>query len=295
MLLDASLEADVPSAARESLPRRFVACPAAETDMVSMAGALALAGFVPVCNASAFLLSARASEQIHGNGAEHLRVLYAASHAGVFSASPENVLPCLRDLSAISAVPELVAIAPACEAEVRESVRWCLREHRFSSWLRLESVPWPVPFELPKDYRFEPGVGVVLRPGTDALLIGYGPVLLSEAYLAAERLAESGLSVAVVNLPWLNRVHAPWLSHVLSGYPHVFALDNHHAIGGQGDRIAEIMARAGFARWPRLHRCAIEHVPSRGDHGQVLHELGLDAASLHDRVLSAVRTGRPAR
>jgi transketolase len=295
ILLDAALAAEVPGAVQDSLPRRFIACPAAETDMVSMASALAMAGFVPVCSASAFLLSARASEQIHSNAADHLRILYVAANAGMFSASPGQVLPSLRDLSAISTVPELVAIAPACESEVREALRWCLREHRFGSWLRLESVPWPVPFELPKDYRLEPGVGVMLRPGTDALLIGYGPVLLSEAFLAAERLGESGLSVAVLNLPWLNRVHAPWLSHVLSGYPHVFALDNHHVIGGQGDRIAEIMARAGFARWPRLHRCAIESAPAGGDPAQVLHELGLDAASLHDRVLAAVRTGRPAR
>jgi transketolase len=100
------------------------------------------------------------------------------------------------------------------------------------------------------------------------------------------------LSVAVVNLPWLNRVHAPWLSHTVSGFGHVFSLDNHYLIGGQGDRIAEVMARAGFARWPRLHRCAIESLPGTGSDADVLHHHGLDATSLHDRVLGAVRSGR---
>jgi transketolase len=278
--------------AREAYPQRFVDCGAAEMDMVSMAGGLALSGLIPVCHSPAEQLSTRANDPIYENAREQARIVYVASLAGVLPGSVEQGHRAVRDISALGAVPDLVAIAPCCEIEVTKAFHWCVHEHRGSSWLRLESVPWAVPFELPSEYRLELGVGTTLRPGSDAVFIAYGPVLLTEAYLAAERLAESGLSVAVVNLPWLNRVHAPWLSHTVSGFGHVFSLDNHYPIGGQGDRIAEVMARAGFARWPRLHRCAIETVPGRGSNADVLHHHGLDAASLHDRVLGAVRSGR---
>ena len=42
-----------------------------------------------------------------------------------------------------------------------------------------------MPFELPADYRLEPGRGVALTEGEDAVLFAYGPVMLSQAFKAA--------------------------------------------------------------------------------------------------------------
>jgi transketolase len=182
-------------------------------------------------------------------------------------------------------VPDLVALSPSCEAEVGPAFEWCL-QHRGASWLRLESVPIAVPFAPRAGERLELGVGSWLRPGKDALFIGYGPALLSQAYRAAESLAGAGLSVGVVNLPWLNRIEGRWLLESVRGVPHVFALDNHSAIGGQGDRIAAILA--GAAAGTVLHRCAVEGLPASGGNADVLRRHGLDADSLARRVQAAL-------
>jgi transketolase len=148
-------------------------------------------------------------------------------------------------------------------------------------------VPCEVPFELP-EAPLELGVGAVLREGVDALFIGYGPTLLSEAWRAAEALEAEGLRVGVVSLPWLNHLAPAWLLRTVSRVKHVFSQDNHHATGGQGDRIADVLAGASTTKLPRLHRFAVEGLPSCGAVSDVLHRHGLDTSSLRQRVLEAL-------
>jgi transketolase len=147
-------------------------------------------------------------------------------------------------------------------------------------------VPWDVPFELPSEHQPRVGEGVFISSGQDAAVIAYGPVLLSSAYRAAMTLRERHrLSVAVINLPWLNAVAAPWLRRVVEPYEHIFALDNHHTIGGQADRIAAVLSEQSATR-PRLHRLGIEDIPVCGTNQEVLAAHGLDTDSLVVRIRS---------
>ncbi|HXK16417.1 MAG TPA: transketolase C-terminal domain-containing protein [Polyangiaceae bacterium] len=292
VVLDADLVVDTGQMpARERRPERFVECGIAEMDMVSMAGGLALKGMLPVCHSFACFLSTRANEQIYNNGTERTHVVYVASLAGLLPAGPGHSHQAVRDISAIGAIQGLVAISPSSEAEVGRALAWCLHEHDGPAWLRLESIPCEVPFQLP-DAPLELGVGTLLREGVDGLFIGYGPTLLSEAWRAAEALEEDGLRVGVMNLPWLNQLSAPWLLRALDGIKHVFSLDNHHASGGQGDRIADVLAAASGAKLPRLHRFAVEGLPTCGSPSDVLHRHGLDTWSLRQRVLKVLSAPR---
>jgi transketolase len=189
----------------------------------------------------------------------------------------------------VGGIPGLVALSPSCEQEVPLALAWALREHRTSAYLRLESVPCEVPYRLPDGYRLEQGVGCDLRAGKDVLLFGYGPVLLSEAWHAAEALERDGLSVGLINLPWLNSIDAAWFLRRISGVAQLFSLDNHLAIGGQGDRIASLIASAGFQAAPRVHRLAVESIPACGSNIDVLRHHGLDRRSIAERITRAVR------
>lgn len=292
VVLDADLVVDTGQMpAREKRPERFIECGIAEMDMVSMAGGLALRGLLPVCHSFACFLSTRANEQIYNNGTERSHVVYVASLAGLLPGGPGHSHQSVRDISAVGAVQGLVALSPSTEAEVARALSWSLHEHQGPVWLRLESVPCEVPFQLP-DTPLELGVGTVLREGVDALFIGYGPTLLSEAWRAAEALQEEGLRIGVVSLPWLNQISAWWLLRTVSHVKHVFSLDNHHATGGQGDRIAEILAAASGAKLPRLHRFAVEGLPACGSASDVLRRHGLDTWSLRQRVLRALSAPR---
>jgi transketolase len=124
----------------------------------------------------------------------------------------------------------------------------------------------------------------MLREGRDAVLIGYGPLLLSEAYRSAEQLAQEGLSLKIVNLPWLNAVDPIWLAETVGEARHVITLDNHVARGGQGELIAATLARMGLGDKRRVQQIALEGWPACGNAAEVLAHHGLDAAGLTRRI-----------
>lgn len=276
VVLDADLVLDtglIPF--RDKYPDRFFECGIAEQDMVSMAGGMALRGLLPVVHSFACFLSARPNEQIYNNATEKTRVIYVGSLAGVVPAGPGHSHQAVRDISALAAMPGMTLVEPSCEAEVGMLLDWCVKEASGSSYLRLISLPWEVPYQLPQDYRPKAGQGVILSEGTDVAVIAYGPVLLSAAVEAARIAAStSNISVKVINLPWLNRVDDKWLKSVLSGCRKVVSLDNHYTIGGQGDLIARSVAAWGSGVAVRVH--GLQQVPPSGTSAQVLALLGLD-------------------
>ncbi len=264
---------------KDALPERYVECGIAEQDMVSQAGGLALAGFLPVVHSFACFLSTRPNEQIYNNATERSKVIYVGSLAGVVPGGPGHSHQSVRDISALAGVPGLVMAEPCCEAEVGPLLDHCLNGTADSAYFRLVSVPCDIPFALPDGYRPVEGKGCVLREGRDAVVISYGPVTLSEAVRAADRLAqEDGLQVKIVNLPWLNRVDRAWLKDVIGGIKTVFTIDNHFLAGGQGERIAAALAWSGAT--PRLVSYGIDSIPVCGTNAEVLDAHGLSAATL---------------
>lgn len=268
---------------RERFPDRFLECGIAEQDMVSQAGGMALSGLIPVVHSFACFLSTRPAEQIYNNASERKKVIYTASLAGLLPGGPGHSHQAVNDISILGAIPGLTLVEPSCADEVGLLLRYLVRDNEGSGYLRLVSIPCDVPYQLPESYRPQRGQGVRLADGKDAVIIGYGPVLLSEAWKAAELLRERrGYSVAVVNLPWLSVVDPFWLREVVSPYRAVFTLDNHLVEGGQGRMLASAIAELALENAPKLRRFGLWDFPECGQNVEVLKAHGLDGASLAD-------------
>jgi transketolase len=286
--LDADLVLDtglVPFRAR--FPKRFVECGIAEQDMVSQAGAMALAGLLPVVHSFACFLSTRPNEQIYNNATEDTKVIYAGSLAGLVPGGPGHSHQSVRDVSALGAIPGMSLVEPMSEHEVRLAVEWAVRHAPGSVYIRLVSVPWVLPFEPPSAPRLEQGRGNVLRDGEQGLFVAAGPVMVSQGWGAAERLAARGIDFGLVALPWLRDVEGAWLAEVAAGRP-IVCLDNHYTRGGQGDAV--LSALAGTADAGRVLKLGVDDVPACGTNDEVLRAHGLDAESLAAHVEAALPT-----
>lgn len=285
--LDADLVLDsglIPFASR--FPDRFVECGIAEQDMVSQAGGMALRGLLPVVHSFACFLSTRPNEQIYTNATEGTKIVYVGSLAGVIPGGPGHSHQSVRDISLFGAVPGLVAVEPCHQDEVGLLLDLCLNGLPDSVYLRLVTVPVDVPFSLPAGYRPTPGRGFRVREGGDGVIFGYGPVLMSEAFAAAEVLVrDHGVELRVDALPWLNRVDPEWLAGEIEGLDQVVTLDNHYVRGGQGDMLLAAMAVAGSSA--RVLQRGLTSVPACGTNDEVLRFHRLDAASLVHDVLAA--------
>ena len=115
--LDADLRLDTGLVEfRERFPDRFFECGIAEQDMVSQAGAMALAGLLPVCHSFACFLSTRPNEQIYNNATERSKVIYVGSLAGLVPGGPGHSHQSVRDISALGAMPGMALLEPFSRA-----------------------------------------------------------------------------------------------------------------------------------------------------------------------------------
>ena len=279
VVLDADLLSDCGiEAFKTELPERFLECGIAEQHMVSAAGGLALEGMLPVVHSFACFLATRANEQIYNNATEKTKIIYTATLAGVVPGGPGHSHQSVRDISAVGSVPGLTAIEPCSEREARLAIRWAVERNPASTYLRFVNVPLDLPYTMPPSYALEVGRGVSLRGGSDVALVGYGPVLMTNAWRAADDLAAGGISAAVIDLPWLNRIDDEWVRSVLGRFPLIVTLDNHYVTLGQGVMIAAALARAGVRA--DVLSLGLTDVPACGTNAEVLAHHGLDAASI---------------
>ena len=120
----------------------------------------------------------------------------------------------------------------------------------------------------------------------DVALVGYGPLLMTHAWRAAELLAAQGIGAAVINLPWLNRIDDAWVADTLGRFRAVVTLDNHYVTLGQGVMVAAALARTGVRA--EVRSLGLTDIPACGNNAEVLAHHGLDAAGIA-RVARGVR------
>lgn len=288
VVLDADLTADCRLKTFKSrYPDRFVQNGIAEQDMVSMAGGLALAGFLPVVNTFASFLSARANEQIYNNACEQTRIIYVNHYAGLIPAGPGQSHQSIRDISLYGALPKFEILQPCNAIETRMAVEYIINESSENCVLRLNIGPSPRLIQLPRGYHLTKGRGVTLLEGNDAILFAYGPVMLNEALVAAELLRDRGFQLRVVNMPWLNRVDAEWLNDIAGDCRAVYVLEDHAPVGGLGHMILSTMKRERILEKTPFQIFAVEGIPACGTPAEALSVHGLDGAALAARILQA--------
>ena len=270
---------------KKEFPDRYFECGIAEQDMVSFAGGLALQGSLPVVNSFECFLTTRANEHFYNNATEKTKIIYAGSLAGLLPAMPGHSHQSLRGISVLGSIPGLTLIQPCNEKETRMALRWAAEKNPESTYIRLVNIACDCPFELPADYKLETGRGVYLTPeGKDVIIFAYGPVMTSEAVKAINLLREKGISAAVMNLPWLNRIDEQWLSEAVSPYKMAVTIDDHYVVLGQGTQIRSVLAGAGIKT--KIISLGLTQIPACGHNSEVLKHHKLDFESIAEEITS---------
>ncbi len=262
---------------KDKFPDRFIECGIAEQDMVSVAGGMALNGILPIVHSFSCFLSSRPNEQIYNNATERTKVIYVGSLSGLLPAGPGHSHQAVRDIATLSSCPGLVIVEPCCDAETKKIVQWALNEASTSVYIRLVSLPVEVPFEW-NEQSCRPGIGAFVKQGSDMLIISYGPMFLKHAYQVAEKLEnEKGISVAVMNFPWLNQVDGVWLASKVKSFKSIITIDNHYFEGGLGQKLNSIIAIQNIN--VKITNFAVDDIPASGQPLEVLafHELDIDS------------------
>ena len=189
----------------ERFPERFFECGIAEQDMVSQAGAMALAGLIPAVHSFACFpvhAAERADlQQRHrGNPGSSTPGSLARARPG----RPRALAPVRPRHLGSRRNAGMALIEPFSEHEVRAAVAWAVERSEGSVYIRLVSVPWAIGFEPPAIEELVPGRGTVLRAGAGTSFSSAPVVMVGGARQAADLLAADGIEAGVISMPWLR-------------------------------------------------------------------------------------------
>jgi 1-deoxy-D-xylulose-5-phosphate synthase len=227
---------------REKFKNRFYDVGIAESAAVDVAAGMARNGLKPVvCIYSTFLQ--RSFDQIFQEVAlQNLPVVFCIDRAGVVG-SDGPTHHGLMDIGYLRMMPNMVLAAPANDVEMKLALEFALSENK------------PVVIRYPKDKippkqyirascsrAFKLGKSVVVKRSKNSkvAIVSYGSVL-TEALIAADRLAQDNIVVDVINGRFASPVDEKIVSLLKQGKG-IVTVEDHAAACGFGSAVLELVA-----------------------------------------------------
>jgi transketolase len=280
-------------AAIRSLPQqlgpRFIDVGIAEQTLVGAAAGLALRGKLPIVHALAAFLTMRAFEFIRTDvGIAQLPIKLVGAFAGFLSEANGPTHQALEDLALMRGIPGMIVCCPADETEMLAAVSSMVGDGR--PWYLRYNVRQPA---FRHRTPFVPGSAEVIEEGKDVALLTYG-CLVRECYAAAERLADAGISVRLVNMRTIQPIDEAAILNAVQETRLIVTVEDHFAVGGLATIVAEVAAAHQIA--VRLHPIALAgrwFTPALFN--DVLEREGYSAEQLARRISAALAAAREVR
>ena len=177
----------------------------------------------------------------------------------------------------------MVIINPADDIEARAAVK-AAYEYVGPVYLRFGRYAVPVINDRP-DYKFEIGKGVHLRGGMDVTLVATG-LCVNSALVAAEKLAEEGVSAEVINIHTIKPLDEELILCSAAKTGKVVTVEEASVIGGLGGAVAELLSEK---QPTKMCRIGIHDVfGESGSAADLLKKYKLDGDGVYEQVKAFV-------
>jgi 1-deoxy-D-xylulose-5-phosphate synthase len=189
------------------------------------------------------------------------------------------------DVGYLLAVPGMAVYAPSSYAEVETALRLALRQ----------GGPAALRYPRGREGAFRADTMAedvcLLQPGGDVTIVSYG-IMINSALAAAEKLAEAGVSAAVLKI---NRLDGDIMSAVAASCAatrRLIIVEDTMAHGGLGERLSAALAARGAA--PEIRRLNLggDFVPA-GEIPELYRRLGIDAQGICAAALDMMGADAP--
>ncbi len=271
------------AAANPAYADRLFNCGIAEQNMIDVAAGLALTGNIAFTGSFAVFGTGRAYDQIRNTVCySKLNVKIAPTHAGVSVGPDGGSHQMLEDISLMRGLPGMRVLVPADYASARAAVKLAAQTEG-PVYVRMGRASVPCVYD--DDVELEIGRAYVLREGSDCTIVACG-VEIREALLAADKLAEEGVSVEVIDAFSVKPLDEETLLASIEKTGCVVVAEEHSVIGGLGSAVSEMLAQ----KLPRP--CEFVGVRDRfgksGEFEELMAYFSLDA----DAIVEAVKKVR---
>ena len=264
----------------EEFPDRFYDVGIAEQHAVGLAAGLAHGGQVPVVALYSTFLQRAYDQVIMDAALQDLHVVFCIDRAGLVGEDGPTHHG-VFDLTYLRAVPNLMIMAPADEAELVNMLHTAVHAEgpvaiRYPRGTG-RGVALPAEPEV-----LEAGRAEVRRDGTDVAILAVGR-MVEVAEEAAVLLAADGVDAGVVNMRWIKPMDLEAVSKV-SACPLVVTVEENTGVGGFGAGVLEALADLG-ADTPVLRLAVPDCFVTHGHTDRLLDEVGLTPEGVRAAIL----------
>ena len=273
----------------ERFPARFFDVGIAESHGVTFACGLAVEGLHPVAAIYSTFTQRAYDQVVHDLCLQNLPVTLALDRAGLVGEDGPTHHG-VFDIAYLRHVPNIVVMAPKDENEFQHMIKTAV-EHPGPTALR---YPRGVGCGVPMDQELKAlpiGKAQLIKDGSEAVIIAIGN-MVCPSIEAAKRLADEGISVAVVNARFVKPLDEEMVLSMAKRYGRVITVEEHALQGGFGSAVLECLDANGLVG-VKTHRIGlpdayIEH----GTQKLLRQKYGLDADGIHATVREFVEKSR---
>ena len=261
-------------------PERLYDVGIAEQHAVTFAAGLAAQGMRPVIPIYSTFLQRAYDQVVHDVATQNLPVTLCIDRGGLV-AEDGTTHHGAFDLAYLRHVPNMVVMAPKDENELQHMVKSCIgydrpaavRYPRGSS-LGVDMDPMPQALPL--------GKGELLREGTDIALVAVG-VTVHQAVAAAERLAQEGISAAVINARFVKPLDGDLIGAVAKEVKCLLTVEESAAMGGFGSAVLELLSQKGIINLQTKCLGLPDWYIEQGPQDLLREKYGLTADGIHQQ------------
>lgn len=213
----------------------------AEQNMVDVAAGLSLTGNIAFTGSFAVFGTGRAYDQIRNTVCySNLNVKIAPTHAGISVGPDGGSHQMLEDLALMRALPGMRVLVPADYNSAKGAIRLAANTPG-PVYIRMGRAS--VPAVYAEGCQPEIGKAYVIREGSDVTIVACG-VEVNEALIAAERLAEKGVSAEVLDAFCVKPLDVETILASAKKTGRVVTAEEHSVIGGLGEAVASLLSQS---------------------------------------------------
>jgi len=257
-------------------PERTFDVGIAEQHAVTFAAGLALEGFKPVVAIYSTFMQRAFDQILHDVCLQNLPLTLALDRGGLVGEDGPTHHG-VFDLSYLRAAPNMVIMAPRDENQLQHMLKTAV-EHSGPAALRYPRGAGRGVALDPVIQALPIGTAEVLRQGKDVLLLAVG-TMVAPALEAAERLADWGISAAVVDARFIKPLDQELIPAWAETCGRVVTLEENVVRGGFGSAVLELLAEKGLCLPVKLIGLPDRFV-EHGAQSELKALLGLDADGL---------------
>ena len=279
----------------KEFPDRFHDVGIAEEHALTFAAGLATQGARPVVAIYSTFLQRAFDQVVHDVATQNLPVTLCIDRGGLV-AEDGTTHHGAFDLAYLRHVPNMVVMAPKDENELQHMIKTCLNYNGPASVRYSRGSGWGVALD-PSPQALPIGLGELLREGCDVGLVAIG-VTVVPALQAADRLAEEGISAAVVNARFVKPLDHALIGQIAGQVKCLVTVEEGCRMGGFGSAVLESLSDQGIVHLPTKVIGLPDQYIEQGPQDLLRVQYGLTADGIYEEakaLLLAARLGVRAR